>query len=215
MGGGWGDFFDKARQPEPWRKWSASPRGRGVREAVRAAFFRCFRGITRGTHRARVGGACVRLCGPHAAETRVSCRGRLSRRKPRHRPPPRDLFIAFSEEISLQISKKRHERRERASLVLSTRLERTSFFAASVSNVSRPRRVRVNLGARTTARSRASTRLDRRWRRPAGRTCSRARHPRARARGARAVGRPAPGAPASAGSRRCSCSASPRSPSRA
>lgn len=57
--------------------------------------------------------------------------------------------------------------------------------------------------------------LELRCRRSVGRTRPRARHPRARARGARAGGRPAPVAPVSAVSRRCSCSGSPRSPSRA
>jgi len=215
VGGGWGDFFDKARQPEPWRKWSASPRGRGVCEAVRAVVFRCFRGITRGTHRARVGGACVRLCGPHAAETRVSCRGRLSRES---LVTDRRHATFFSLFWGKSVSKSRKSGASGASgpsLVLSGHVsERTSFFFCASVKKSRRRRSSQSRRPHYCAVARVQ-RLDRRWRRPAGRTCSRARHPRARARGARAVGRPAPVAPASAGSRRCSCSASPRSPSRA
>lgn len=212
MGGGWGDFFDKARQPEPWRKWSASPRGRGVREAVRAAVFRCFRGITRGTHRARVGeGLRASLWAARRGNERLVSWTIVP--KASSRPPPRDLFFAFFD-FSLYGNQSPNRRAARAaqSLVRDVHVSngRRPCFRASVS-----RRRRSRPSRRPHCAVARVQRLDRRWRRPAGRTRSRARHPRARARGARAVGRPAPVAPASAGSRRCSCSASPRSPSRA
>ena len=163
-----------------------------------------FGGSRRGTHRARVGGACVRLCGPHAARdarldswTRTVVTGASS-------PPPRFSLFPTKNAVlvyAYPVSRNR-----------TVRMELSPLFSHAGANVSElPRSSIFDV---RTAWWRASH-LELRCRRSVGRTRSRARHPRARARGARAVGRPAPVAPASAGSRRCSCSASPRSPSRA
>lgn len=162
-----------------------------------------FGGSRRGTHRARVGGACVRLCGSNAArDARLD-----SWTKPRHHR--RHVFAFSNKKCGTCVCVSSLTKQNYPNGAQSTFFACRANVSASTSEV--PSSTKFHL---RNAWWRASH-LELRCRRSVGRTRPRARHPRARARGARAGGRPAPVAPVSAVSRRCSCSGSPRSPSRA
>ena len=165
-----------------------------------------FGGSRRGTHRARVGGACVRLCGSNAArDARLD-----SWTIVRSLVTTAATFFAFSnKKCGTCVCVSSVTKQKYPNGAQSTFFACRANVSASTSEV--PSSTKFHL---RTAWWRASH-LELRCRRSVGRTRPRARHPRARARGARAGGRPAPVAPVSAVSRRCSCSGSPRSPSRA
>lgn len=164
-----------------------------------------FGGSRRGTHRARVGGACVRLCGSNAARD-----ARLDSDEASSPPPPkRFLLFPTKNAVLVYAYPVSRNRTTYPNGAQSTFFACRANVSASTSEV--PSSTKFHL---RNAWWRASH-LELRCRRSVGRTRPRARHPRARARGARAGGRPAPVAPVSAVSRRCSCSGSPRSPSRA
>ena len=168
-----------------------------------------FGGSRRGTHRARVGGACVRLCGPHTArDARLDSWTIVT--EPRHHR--RHVFRFFQQKmryLCMRIQSHETELSEWSSVHFFRMPRERLNVSASTSEV--PSSTKFHL---RTAWWRASH-LELRCRRSVGRTRPRARHPRARARVARPGGRPAPVGPVSAVSRRCSCSGSPRSPSRA